>query len=241
LALELARFVSEEHGCDYLPGAQATLDCRVVVGLQPAELEALLARGWRRFGPLVFRPACRACHECVSLRLDVATFAPSRSQRRARTRCASLTMAVGPPLVDDERLALHERWHEAREAHRGWEPAPLDAEEYTRQFGVGEPCAREVVYRDGGRIVGVGICDETSAAYSAVYFFHDPAYAHWSLGVNHIVALVDRARGEGKTHVYLGFRVMGCASMRYKAGYRPHQLLDGRPADDEPPRWPSAK
>jgi arginyl-tRNA--protein-N-Asp/Glu arginylyltransferase len=237
VSLELARFVSEEHDCDYLPGQRAMLDCRVLLGLQPGELEALLARGWRRFGSLVFRPACRACTECVPLRLDVATFQPSRGQRRAQQRCRQLSVEVGPVRVDEERLALHARWHEGRERMRGWEAAPLDAEEYARQFGADEPCAREVLYRDGGKLVGLGICDQTLTAYSAVYFFHDPAYARLSLGVNHIVTLVDRARAESKTHVYLGFRVMGCASMRYKAGYRPHQLLESRPDDAERPGW----
>jgi arginyl-tRNA--protein-N-Asp/Glu arginylyltransferase len=237
LSLELARFVSEEHDCGYLPDQRATLDCRVVLGLQPGELEALLSRGWRRFGSLVFRPACQACNECVPLRLAVATFAPSRAQRRAQARCAHLTVEVGPVRVDAERLALHTRWHAGRERTRGWEPAELDDEEYARQFGVGEPCAREVLYRQEGALVGLGICDVTADGYSAVYFFHDPAHARLSLGVNHIVTLVERARADGKAHVYLGFRVMGCASMRYKAAYRPHQLLEGRPADGEPPRW----
>jgi arginine-tRNA-protein transferase len=237
LSVELTRFVSEEHDCAYLPGQRAVLDCRVLLGLQPGELEALLARGWRRFGALVFRPACVACAECVPLRLDTASFRPSRAQRRARNRCAHLSVEVGPVRIDDERLDLHARWHEGRERTRGWEAAPIDRDEYARQFGAGEPCAREVLYRDGGRLVGVGICDEALTAYSAVYFFHDPAYARLSLGVNHIVTLVERARAERKAHVYLGFRVMGCASMRYKAGYLPHQLLEERPADGERPRW----
>jgi arginyl-tRNA--protein-N-Asp/Glu arginylyltransferase len=237
LAIEIARLVSDEYPCDYLPQERASMEYRVMVELLPAELEALLARGWRRFGAMVFRPACAACGECVSLRIPVADFVPSRSQRRARNRCASLTVEVGPPRVDEERLDLHARWHAAREEVRGWDPAPLDGEDYARQFGVGEPCAREVLYRDRGRLVGVGICDETSAGWSAVYFFHDPAYARLSLGVNHILTLIERTRREGKAHVYLGYRVLGCASMRYKAGFLPHQLLQGRPADTEAPAW----
>jgi arginine-tRNA-protein transferase len=237
LALELARFVSDEEKCQYLPQERATLECRVVAGLQGEELDDLLARGWRRFGPLVFRPACRACGECVSLRIPVDGFRPSRSQRRARNRCAHLTVEVARPRVDEERLALHQRWHQGREHSRGWESSPLEAAEYAQQFGMGEACGREVLYRDGGRLVGVGICDETAAAYSAVYFFHDPAYARLSLGVNHVLTLIERARREGKAHVYLGYRVMGCFSMRYKAAYLPHELLEGRPGSGEEPRW----
>jgi arginine-tRNA-protein transferase len=237
LAVELRHFIAEEDDCEYLPRERATLEYRVLSELRPAELEQLLARGWRRFGPVVFRPACRGCHECVSLRLPVAGFRPSRSQRRARNRCRHLTMEMGPPRVDDERLALHARWHAAREKTRGWEGSPLEAVDYTWQFGVGDPCAREVLYRQDGKLVGVGICDETDAAYSAVYFFHDPDCARLSLGVNHVVTLIEKARLEGKSHVYLGYRVLGCPSMRYKAGFRPHELLVGRPGLRQAAEW----
>jgi arginyl-tRNA--protein-N-Asp/Glu arginylyltransferase len=237
LALQLAHFVSDEHDCDYLPGARAAEEYRVVAGLQADELDQLLAHGWRRFGAVLFRPACRACHECVSLRIAVADFHPSRSQRRARNRCAHLTVEIGPPHVDDQRVGLYQRWHAEREQSRDWEAAPLDLEEYARQFGPADACAREVSYRDGERLVGVGLCDETATAWNAIYFFSDPAYQRLSLGVNHVLTLIERARRDGKAHVYLGFRVIGCASMRYKAGFLPHQLLEGRPDFGESPRW----
>ena len=41
-----------------------------MVSVSAEELEVLLLRGWRRFGPAYFRPACRPCGECVSIRLD---------------------------------------------------------------------------------------------------------------------------------------------------------------------------
>jgi leucyl-tRNA---protein transferase len=235
LRLQLARFVSDEYDCDYLPQERAALECGV---LPDAEgLDQLLERGWRRFGPVVFRPACRACNECVPLRIPVEAFRLTRSQRRAHNRCAHLQVEMAPPRVDRERLALFGRWHAGREEARGWQSAPLDPFEYARNFGVGQPATREVLYRDAGKLIGVGICDETPTAYSAVYFYHDPAYARLSLGVNHIVTLIQRARRENKAHVYLGYRVMGCPSMRYKARYLPHELLEGRPADEETPRW----
>jgi arginine-tRNA-protein transferase len=235
--LELKQFQSDEQACDYLPEQRATLDYRVVVDLEPAELEGLLARGWRRFGAVVFRPACRACSECVSLRIPVAEFRPSRSQRRARNRCAHLTVALASPRVDQARLDLHDRWHAGREATRGWEGAPLDVQEYAWQFGVGDPSALEVLYREADQLVGLGICHQTDTAVSAVYFFHDPAHERLSLGVNHVLTLIEYARHTGRTHVYLGYRVLGCASMRYKAAFHPHELLVGRPGPDQPPQW----
>ena len=57
MAVELQHFQSDENACDYLPQERATIEYRVLAELQPEELEALLERGWRRFGPVVFRPA----------------------------------------------------------------------------------------------------------------------------------------------------------------------------------------
>jgi leucyl-tRNA---protein transferase len=237
MAVGRPTFVSEPHACEYLPGQTARSAYRLLADPSPRELGRLLERGWRRFGPIAFRPACASCAECVPLRIAVADFRPSRSQRRARNRCAHLVAEQSTPVVDDERLALYARWHAARETRRGWDPSPLDADEYARSFVARDACAREVSYRDAGKLVAVGICDQTDDALSAVYFFHDPVHARLSPGVNHVLELIARARAAGRAYVYLGFRVMGCASMRYKAGFRPHQLLDGRPDDAQPPSW----
>jgi arginine-tRNA-protein transferase len=83
----------------------------------------------------------------------------------------------------------------------------------------------------------VGLFDETPHALSATFFFHDPDYARASLGVANVLTLLGDAKASGREHVYLGFRVEGCASLKYKATYRPHELLKGRPAMSEPPVW----
>ena len=70
------------------------MEYRVMTNVTPDELEWMLTRGWRRFGHLYFRPACPACSECVSLRIPVATFAPTKSQRRAWKRCAQRTPRI---------------------------------------------------------------------------------------------------------------------------------------------------
>lgn len=228
------------HECVYLPDRRASLEIRVMVAVRPDELEALLERGWRRFGPMYFRPACAECGECVTLRIPSATFQPSKSQRRARKNAAHLTRTVGKPVIDQERLDLYARWHAQREETRGWDPSPLDAERYAFDFAFEHPSVREVAFRDpedGDRLVGLGIVDETPNALSAVYFFWDPEHAPPSLGTAHVVMLVEEARARGLAHVYLGYRVAECASLAYKGRFRPHELLEGRPELDERPTW----
>jgi arginine-tRNA-protein transferase len=242
--LSVARIVEElrepPHECLYLPDRQASLDVRVLVDVDAAELETMLERGWRRFGPVYFRPACEGCTECVTLRIDVARFRPSKSQRRARKNAAHLRRIVAPPEIDAERLELYARWHADREARRGWEESPLDPERYRFDFAFPHPAVREVAFRDPGacdRLVGLGIVDETPRALSAAYFFWDPEHAPSSLGTAHVVRLVEDARARGKAHVYLGYRVTGCTSLAYKARFGPHQLLEGRPDRRSLPLW----
>ena len=93
----------------------------MLLDVSPKELDAMLERGWRRFGPCYFRPACSPCGECVTLRIVVDAFTPNKSQRRAAKATAHLRRIVSRPTVDDERLALYARWHGDREHVRGWE------------------------------------------------------------------------------------------------------------------------
>lgn len=223
--------------CPYLGDRPAALDVRILVDVTPEELETLLVRGWRRFGPSYFRPACAACQECVPIRIPTREFAPSRSQKRARAKCASFRVEIGPARVDETRLALYRRWHRSREAKRGWEPSPLDADGYAIEFAFPHPSLRELSYWDGERLVGVGICDETPRCWSAAYFYYDPEYARRSIGIANVVYQVELARERGIPYLYLGFRVADCPSMRYKATFEPHELLRTRPGLSEEPRW----
>lgn len=227
--------------CPYLPAETSNLEYRVMTEVSPEELEALLVRGWRRQGPFYFRPACGGCSECVSLRVPVDRFRPTATQRRIRRRAAAVRAALQRPVVDAERLDLYRRWHAAREEARGWEAAPLDARDYWLQFAYPHPATWELALRDGdGALVALTLCDITPRAWSAIFCFHDPARAALSPGAASVLLAIELARERGIPHLYLGYRVAGCPSMRYKALYRPHELLVGRPGPDEEPQWVEA-
>src|SRR5262249_1836382 len=109
------RVVEDPRPCTYLPGVEAQLEVRLMLDVSPEELDQLLERGWRPLGPVYFRPLCRRCDECRTLRIPVAGFRPGRNQRRAARRAARFRRVVGPPRVDTQRLALYTRWHADRE------------------------------------------------------------------------------------------------------------------------------
>lgn len=221
----LQEFVADPRPCSYLSDATATLAYRLMIGVNEAELEGLLSRGWRRFGLAYFRPACEECAECVPLRVIVAEHAQTRSQRRVWQRGAQLELRMGTPIVDAARMDLYQRWHAGRSDARGWESDGMTAERYFQEFAFPHPAARELSWYDGARLVAVSLVDETPVALSAVYTYHDPDYARLSLGTLSILTQIELARRAGKRFVYLGFRVLGCDSSRYKARFVPHEIF----------------
>jgi arginine-tRNA-protein transferase len=229
--------VEAPRPCSYLEGESATLENKLMTDVGVDDLEAMMVRGWRRFGPLYFRPACTPCGECRSLRIPVDRFQPTDSQRRALRRIQRFRITFGRPGLDAQRLDLYRAWHSNRERDRGWEPSPLDAEAYFQQFAFPHPAVHELALYEGDDLKAVGIYDVTPRAMSAVYFFYAPDIARLSPGVANVMVGLEVARAQGIPHLYLGYRVLGCASLRYKDAFRPHELLEGRPALDEEPRW----
>ncbi|MEW6302059.1 MAG: arginyltransferase [Verrucomicrobiota bacterium] len=237
MAQLVGHIISGPNQCVYLEREQASLEYKAMIEVTPEECQAMLVRGWRRFGPEYFRPVCGACQKCVSIRVPVAAFRPTHSQRRALHKCREVRLQVGPPQVDEERIALYHRWHAMREDVRGWNKNPVSFQQYFYQFCFPHPCAREFAYYLGERLIGVGLVDETPCALSSIYFFFDPDVSRLSLGIAAALMEIEVARQRGLEHVYLGYWVPGCASMEYKRQFRPHELLVGRPEENEEPVW----
>lgn len=219
----------EEESCPYLPEQRARMPLRLPLRpLQPAELDARLAAGDRRHGALFYRPTCAACSACEAIRLDVAEFRPSATQRRTmRKNDALLEVELGPPRVDAERLALYDAHRFGRELARERRD-PMDAASYQR-FLVDRYCdAFEIRYRLNGRLVALAVTDRGERALSAVYCYYDPAHARMSLGTYSILKQLELAQQWELEHLYLGLYVAGSPAMEYKARFRPHERrVDG--------------
>ncbi len=97
--------------------------------------------------------------------------------------------------------------------------------------------AREFLYFDRDRLIGVALADVVSEALSSIYFFHDPEWRSRALGVFSILQQLQFARDHGLRRQYLGYWISECQSMSYKSQYRPHEILQHYPADEEEPTW----
>ena len=187
-----------------------------------------LSEGWRRFGPVLFRPECPSCRMCQSLRVSVAAFQPNQSQRRAWKRNAGeVTIRISTPSITDEKRDLFARFHEHGQEAKAW---PAGSEPNLDLFLANPFRTEEWSYHLGDRLIGVGYVDALRGGLSAIYFVHDPADARRSLGTYNVMAMIASARERGLPHVYLGYFVEGCRSLEYKGRFHPHEVLDGNRA-----------
>jgi arginyl-tRNA--protein-N-Asp/Glu arginylyltransferase len=224
----LFRYVAPPSQCSYLPAERASMEYELVANLSAQEYQERLSVGWRRFGAMMFRPRCRDCKACQSLRVDVARFRANRSQRRAwKANQADVQLRIGPPSVTNVKLRLYDRFHAHQADLKGWPDHPAkDAGSYRESF-VNNPSFTEewCYYLPDNRLIGVGYVDRLPDSMSAIYFFYDPDARERSLGTYNVLCLLEDCALHDLPYLYLGYYVEGCRSLEYKGNFTPNQVL----------------
>ena len=99
-----------EFDCPYLPERKAQFRCFLAGELEPEIYHALMDRRFRRSGNLLYQPNCPACDECRQLRVPVAGFKQTKSQRRVWHRNRDLRAEVIKPQLDEQKWRLYSRY-----------------------------------------------------------------------------------------------------------------------------------
>lgn len=236
--IDLVREKVPPDVCPYLPEERASLDYRIVLKCRDSQYGEFLRRGWRRHGVRFFRPECPGCDKCLSLRVVVKEFQPTKSQRRCLRKNAHVKVVIQPPNLTDEHMRLFHAYHEDMAERRGWERHDVDGDDFYHNFLTGGyEFAREFLYYRRDRLLAVGLVDAIPEALSSVYFFHDPAWRSDGPGTFSILTEIEHARRSGCDHLYMGYWIGENQSMRYKTRFKPHEILERYPADDEEPVW----
>jgi leucyl-tRNA---protein transferase len=187
--------------------------------------DALTARGFRRSHDVIYRPACPACQACIPVRVPVAKFQPSRTQRRIAARAAHFLQAIEYPPFGSEFFPLFEHYQQQR--HTDGDMARMDAEAFAAMVREGADSLLALTLRDPEtlRLVGVMLADALPTSLSAVYSFFAADQPRLSLGTALILRLLDYAQARNLTYVYLGYWVTGSQKMSYKSQFRPQEQL----------------
>lgn len=213
--------------CSYLAGQTARLPYRHPRRkLTPREFDQRLAEGDRRTGMFLYRTRCPECSACQPLRLAIDRFRPSATQRRMQRRGdQSLSVKVGTPIVDAQRIRLFNRHRDERGLTHGDDQIAADS--YAHFLAHSCCDTVEFAYWHGAELVAVAIADLGLKSMSAVYCFYDPSFSKLSLGTYSILRQVEACRATGRQWLYLGFYIAESPHMVYKGSFRPHQRLIG--------------
>jgi arginine-tRNA-protein transferase len=189
-------------------------------------MDRLWSEGWRHFGPLFYRYA-QAHHggrlmDVRPLRIDLARFQASRSQRRVHRKNADLNVHVQPPRIDDIRRSLFHRHKE-----RFVENVPESLEDFLgAEPSIGPCLTLEVGLYTGHRLVAASYMDVGATAVSSIYAFFDPVEESRSLGIATMLAEMAWARDRGCQYYYPGYAYTQPSHYDYKKQFHGLESYD---------------
>ncbi|MGF6859550.1 arginyl-tRNA--protein-N-Asp/Glu arginylyltransferase [Rhodobacteraceae bacterium MBR-64] len=189
--------------------------------------DSLSKQGFRRSQNVLYRPSCTECSACLSARIRVADFTPSKSQRRTLRRNRHLQREATSPWATEDQYALFRRYLDNRHADGGM--ADMDIFEFAAMIEETPIRSRVVEYTtppappgpaDQKRsLTAVCLTDVLDDGLSMVYSFYEPDLPAAGLGTYIILDHVALARETGLPYVYLGYWVPGSSKMGYKANF----------------------
>ncbi len=218
-------YVTAPQPCPYLADRMERKLFTALQGEQAERLnDSLSKQGFRRSQNVLYRPSCSDCTACLSARIDVSRFTPSRSQTRILKRNRDLARRATSPWATEEQYALFRDYLDSRHATGGM--VDMDMFEFAAMVEETPVRSRLVEYSDPTEahdarngLRAVCLTDILEDGLSMVYSFFDPAEDRRSLGTHVILDHVRIAREMSLPYVYLGYWVPGSPKMDYKARF----------------------
>jgi len=221
---QLDLYISAPQTCDYLPDQTSqNIFISPDVKMTPGIYEYLIAVGFRRSGQHTYRPHCSNCRACISCRLNVLNFKPSRSQKRLLSKNKDLSFKPVSADFSDEHFDLYRRYQTFK--HPGGSMSNFEAADY-KAF-LCDSFGNSLVYetRLDNQLLAVSVTDTFSDALSAVYTFFDPEFSARSLGTYSVLQQIDAVKKSQREYLYLGYYVQDAIKMAYKTNFRPIEML----------------
>ena len=229
-------YVTAPQPCPYLHGRA---ERKLFTALHPGNAQelnnALSRQGFRRSQNVLYRPSCESCVACMSARIRVADFAPSRTQRKVSRHNEDLQRLATTAWATEEQFELFRSYLDRRHADGGM--ADMDIFEFAAMIEETAVRTRVIEYRyrgedgdtaDGaGNLAAVCLTDVLDDGLSLVYSFFDPRLSARSLGTHIILDHIALARASGLPYVYLGYWVPGSRKMDYKARFAALEIYKG--------------
>ena len=183
----------------------------------PGQMDTLLAEGWRHFGTHFFRYNLNVYKEeivrVIPLRIRLADFQLSKSQRRVLRKNEDLIVEFTPIKITDEIESLFHR-HKRRFDHG----VPDSIYDFLSPDAANYPITGfQITVRDvDGRPLAVSFFDIAAESVSAIYGCFDPEEASRSLGIFTMLKVIEFASQNGMTFYYHGYAYDSSSFYDYK-------------------------
>ena len=227
-------YVTAPQPCPYLHGRAERKLFTALTGDSANELNNTLSRqGFRRSQNVLYRPSCESCVACMSARVRVSEFHPSRTQKRIARRNSHLRRLATSAWATEEQYDLFRAYLDQRHADGGM--TDMDIFEFAAMIEETPVRTRVIEYRGkdvfgtegDADLAAVCLTDVLDDGLSLVYSFFDPRLEARSLGTHIILDHIELARETGLPYVYLGYWVPGSRKMDYKARFGALEIYKG--------------
>lgn len=193
----------------------------------PAQLDLLLADGWRHFGTHFFRYSLNLYRDQIvrvmPLRVCLAGFSLSKSQRRVLKRNEDLSVAFAPIAITAETEELFER-----HKHRFDHDVPGSIYDFLSHDAGNSPTdGFQITARDGENgLLAVSFFDIGAESVSAIYGCFEPEETRRSLGIFTMLKVIEYAAAAGKIFYYHGYAYDGESFYDYKKRFSAVERFD---------------
>ena len=228
-------FMTAPNTCGYLPDKVERKVFTHLVGMRAAALNDLLTQaGFRRSQTIAYRPACDQCNACVSVRVPVDEFEPSRNMRRVLEANSDLVGLTIPNKATSEQYSLFRSYLGDRHSDGGM--IDMSVLDFSLMIEDSHVDTTLIEYRrrgpdtfingrGTGPLIATALTDILSDGLSMVYSFFDPELSDRSLGTYMILDHIQRTKKQGLPYLYLGYWINGSKKMDYKARFKPQERL----------------
>ena len=204
--------------------------------VEPEGMDELWSVGWRHFGTEFFRASLMSdgmhLKRQIALRIEVARFMRSRSQRRTFRKNGDLELSfdtADPGEAERQLFDVHKMRFKGN--------VPDSLSDFLGARSNGYPCEiQQLSVRLEGRLIAASFFALGLRACSSIYAVFDPEYSRRRLGVFTMLSELEFARERGFQFYYSGYATVEPSCYDYKKEFSALQYYDWeeswRPLED---------
>ncbi len=192
----------------------------------PEQLDLLLANGWRHFGEHFYRYSLNWYRDeiraVIPLRIRLADFSFSKSQRRVLNKNSDLQSIIRPIEITPETVSMFEVHR-----FRFEENIPYSIYTFLSNEPATVPCeALEMAVYQDEKLLAKSFFDVGEDSISSIYGIFAPEITERSLGILTMLLEIDFAIKSGKNFYYHGYAYEGNSFYDYKKRFRSLERFD---------------